>query len=51
MKRRFEIELLKEVDDFLSELDEKARRRIIHNMLKVQVMNDGELFKKINAHV
>ena len=51
MKQKFKIELLDEVDDFLNRLNEKARKKIIYNMRKAQVVNDSELFKKLNDNV
>ena len=51
MKRKFKVELLDEVDDFLNGLTEKARGKIIYNMRKAQVVNDSELFKKLNDNV
>ncbi len=48
MYQKFKIELFEEVDKFLEKLDEKARRKIIYNMRKAQVVNDRELFKKLN---
>ncbi|WP_369385314.1 type II toxin-antitoxin system RelE/ParE family toxin [Jejuia pallidilutea] len=40
-----------EVDDFLNGLNEKARKKIIYNIRKAQVVNDSELFKKLNDNV
>jgi len=51
MEQKFKIELLDEVDDFLNGLDEKARKKIIYNMRKAQVVTDSELFKKLNDNV
>jgi len=51
MTQRFKIEILEEVDEFLSKLNEKAREKIIYNMRKAQVVNDSELFKKLNDNV
>lgn len=51
MTKRFKIELLEGVDQFLAGLDEKARRKIIYNMRKAQIINDNELFKKLNNNV
>ncbi|WP_394355193.1 type II toxin-antitoxin system RelE/ParE family toxin [Nonlabens antarcticus] len=42
---------MEEVDDFLSKLDEKAKRKIIYNIRKSQVVNDSDLFKKLNSSV
>lgn len=51
MTQNFKVELLEEVDEFLDGLNEKARRKIIYNMRKAQVVNDRELFKKLNNNV
>lgn len=51
MTKKFEVQLLDEVDDFLNGLDEKARKKIIYNIRKAQVVNDNELFKKLNENV
>lgn len=51
MKGRFKIELLEEVEKFLESLNEKARDKIIYNLRKSLVVNDNELFKKLNDHV
>ncbi len=51
MIQRFKVELLEEVDQFLEGLDEKTRRKIIYNLRKAQVINDNELFKKLNDKV
>ena len=51
MTQRFKVELLEEVDQFLEGLDEKTRRKIIYNIRKAQVINDSELFKKLNDRV
>ncbi len=48
MNPKFQIELLEEVNLFLNGLNEKAREIIIYNMRKAQVVNDNELFKKLN---
>lgn len=51
MKQKFRIELMEEVEDFLSGLDDKARRKIIYNLQKAQFINDSELFKKLSHTV
>ncbi|MFS4415762.1 type II toxin-antitoxin system RelE/ParE family toxin [Maribacter sp. 2307ULW6-5] len=51
MRQKFKVELMDEVDDFLNGLDDKARKKIIYNIRKAQVVNDSELFKKLNANV
>lgn len=49
--KRFDVELLPEVQDFLEKLDEKAREKIYYNIRKAQFVNDAELFKKLNENI
>lgn len=51
MKEKFRVELLEGVDKFLNGLDQKARKKIIYNMRKAQVVNDKELFSKLNKNI
>ncbi len=51
MKQKFKVELMDEVDEFLNGLNAKARKKIIYNMRKAQVVNDSELFKKLSDNV
>ncbi len=51
MNKKFKVELLEEVNEFLGALNEKARDKIIYNLRKAQVVNDNELFKKLNDNV
>ena len=51
MTPKFKVEFLDEVDKFLEGLNEKARKKIIYNIRKAQVVNDNELFKKLNDNV
>jgi len=51
MKPNFNIELLPEAVDFLENLDDKTREKIFFNIKKVQFLNDGELFKKLNEFI
>ena len=51
MNQKFKIELLEEVNEFLNGLNEKAREKIIYNLRKAQVVNNNELFKKLNINV
>lgn len=48
MKANFEVELLPEAIDFLENLEDKARAKIYYNIKKAQVVNNNELFKKLN---
>ena len=51
MNQKFKVELMEEVDEFLNKLSGKAKRKIIYNIRKSQVVNDSELFKKLNSNV
>lgn len=51
MKPNFNSELLPEAIDFLENLDDKTREKIFFNIKKVQFLNDGELFKKLNEFI
>ena len=51
MKVIFEVELLPDAIEFLENLDEKVRDKIYYNIRKCQVVNDNELFKKLNELV
>ena len=47
----FEILLLDEVFDFLTELDKKHREKILYNIRKSQTDRDPELFKKLKDDI
>jgi hypothetical protein len=51
MKPNFDIELLPEAIAFLENLDYKSREKIYYNMKKAQLVNDNELFKKLNDFI
>ena len=51
MKPNFNIELLPEAIEFLETLDDKTREKIYYNIRKVQLVNDNELFKKLNDFI
>ncbi|MDL2323035.1 type II toxin-antitoxin system RelE/ParE family toxin [Bacteroidales bacterium OttesenSCG-928-A17] len=51
MKVNFEVELLPEAVEFLEGLDEKVRNKIYYNIRKSQIVNDNELFKKLNESI
>ncbi len=48
MNKKFKIELLGEAIDFVESLDDKTREKILYNARKAQIVNDPELFKKLN---
>ena len=47
----FEVEFLQNAKEFLDELDEKARDKIMFNIWKVKYSLDSELFKKLTPHI
>lgn len=47
MKPKFEVIFLEEVIEFLEELDEKSREKILYNIDKARYVNDPKLFKKL----
>ncbi len=51
MPERFKIEFSKEVLDFLDQVEEKARDKILFNIDKAKVKNDPKLFKKLNENI
>ena len=48
MKKKYNVDLLGEAIDFMESLDDKTREKIYYNIRKSQVINDPELFKKLN---
>ena len=51
VKPNFDIELLPEAVEFLENLDDKTREKIYYNIKKAQLVNDNELFKKLNDFI
>jgi phage-related protein len=51
MKPKFKVLLMDEVVNFLDGLNQNARKKIVYNMRKAQVVSDKELFKKLNHNV
>ena len=51
MKEKFRVQFLDEATDFLDSIDPKAREKIIYNIRKAQVLNDNELFKKLDDEI
>jgi phage-related protein len=51
MKSKFDVEFLPEAVEFLEGLDDKTREKIYYNIRKAQVVNDNELFKKLNEFI
>lgn len=51
MAPKFEVLFMNEVREFLAELDEKARNKIIFNIDRAKFHNDRELFKKLTEEI
>ncbi|HOZ96395.1 MAG TPA: type II toxin-antitoxin system RelE/ParE family toxin [Niabella sp.] len=51
MKPNFDIELLPEAIEFLENLNDRTREKIYYNIKKAQLVNDNELFKKLNDFI
>lgn len=51
MIKRFEVEFLKEADELLQLIDERAKRKILHNIFKARYVLDVNLFKKLQQGV
>lgn len=49
--KKFEVIFLTEAREFLLELDEKSRDKIIFNIDKAKVKTDNELFKKLKGEI
>ena len=48
---KFEVIFLTEAREFLLEIDEKSRDKIIFNIDKAKIKNDNELFKKLKGEI
>ena len=51
MDKRFKIVFLEDAAEFLNNLDQKAREKILFNINKAQVLNDKDLFKKLTDDI
>ena len=51
MEEKFRVLLLEESIEFLDNLDEKTRDKIIYNLNKSRFSNDKELFKKLKDEI
>ena len=51
MDRKFKVNFLGEAIDFMESIDDKTRTKIYYNARKAQVLNDPELFKKLNEFI
>src|SRR5690606_29500433 len=48
---KFRVQFLEEAKEFLDELDEKARDKVMYNIWKARSTNDKELFKKLQGEI
>lgn len=51
MIEKFKVRLSEEVCEFLDNLDDKTREKILYNIRKSQVISDSELFKKLKDEI
>lgn len=51
MKAKFDIIILEEAEEFIAQLDDNVRRKIIYNMDKASYVNDPKLFKKLTNDI
>ncbi|REE05531.1 type II toxin-antitoxin system RelE/ParE family toxin [Marinoscillum furvescens] len=51
MKDKFRVAFLEEAAEFIEELEDKAREKILFNIWKSRRVNDRELFKKLKGEV
>ena len=51
MDYKFRVEFMEEAKEFLDDLDEKAREKIVYNIWKSRSVNDKELFKKLQDEI
>ncbi|MCJ7448612.1 MAG: type II toxin-antitoxin system RelE/ParE family toxin [Bacteroidales bacterium] len=51
MTEKFKVQFLEEAKEFLDNLDDKPREKIIYNIRKAQLTQDKELFKKLNDEI
>jgi hypothetical protein len=49
--KKFDIIFLKDAREFLVDIDQKSRDKIIFNIDKAKVKNDKELFKKLKDEI
>jgi len=51
MSGKFQVQFLEEAVEFLDNLDEKARDKVIYNIQKARFSSDRELFKKLRDEI
>lgn len=49
--KKFEVIFLTEAKEFLAQIDQKSRDKIIFNIDKAQIKTDNELFKKLKDEI
>jgi len=49
--KKFTVKFLEEARDFLENLADKPREKIIYNIRKAEITQDKELFKKLNNEI
>jgi phage-related protein len=49
--KKFKVKFLEEAKNFLDNLADKPREKIIYNIRKAQITKDKELFKKLNDEI
>jgi phage-related protein len=51
MTEKFQVQFLEEAAEFLDNLEEKVRDKVIYNIHKARVSNDKELFRKLKDEI
>ena len=51
MTEKFKVQFLEDAKEFLDNLADKPREKIIYNIRKAQITQDKELFKKLNDEI
>ncbi len=51
MEKKYKVDFLGEAIDFMESLDDKSKEKIYYNIRKSQIINDPELFKKLNEQI
>jgi phage-related protein len=51
MNCKFRVEILEEASNFLDSLNENAKEKILYNIWKASIVNDKELFKKLQGEI
>ena len=51
MIKKFNVQFLEEAAEFIDNLEEKVREKVIYNIRKAQIINDQEIFKKLKDEI